>query len=61
MTDDTIVQLAVYAAGTVALWVRQRGYVTVKEYGAKTATLHNEVNDLRVRLAVAETKLSERK
>ncbi len=61
MTDDAIVQVVTTVAGTVALWYRQRGYVTVDEYRTSKAALHNEVNELRVRLAVAETKLGERK
>lgn len=61
MTDDTIVQVVTTIAGTVALWFRQRGYVTVKEYREGKAALHTEVNELKVRLAVAETKLGERK
>lgn len=48
--------------GVTTLWgfravvVRLKNYVTVDEYRAKTAALHAENNDLRIRVAVLEDR-----
>lgn len=42
--------------GTIVILARMRAYVTVEEYRTKVASLHAEINDLKVRIAVAEVK-----
>lgn len=44
MTDDTLVQVVAYAAGTIALWVRQRQSVPLTVYQPKITELHNTIN-----------------
>lgn len=56
MTSSDWAQLLVSVCGTIVIVMRQRGYVTVDEYRTKTAALHNEANDLKVRVAVLEER-----
>jgi hypothetical protein len=37
-----------------------RGKIDVEEYRAKTATLHAEINDLRVKVAILEDRNAQR-
>lgn len=63
MTFDQAMQLGgLLVTGATTLWgfravvMRLENYVTVTEYRAKTGALHNEINDLRVKLAVLEDR-----
>lgn len=44
MTDDTVVQVVAYLAGTAALWMRMRQNVPLSVYQPKVTELHNTIN-----------------
>ncbi len=56
MTADQIIDTITTVGGTLVILARMRNYVTVDEYRTGKAKLHDEINELRVTVAVLKDR-----